>query len=184
MDLHRRRSVHRHLRRVRDRSGGQGYGDLLVLLRTGGHFDPDPDRRSGHRHNHGLHRHRLRAKDLAAAAKHAPGEHLGVSGGRHREADLVHLQGGPGGGTVGRPADAACVSAPLRQSRDMDGPVPFRIRLLQRGLRRDGRLYRSLLLPDLLQRPGRDRPAGDAADRRRRHRFSDLGRHGEASVPA
>ena len=139
MDLPGGRPVHRHLRRVRDGPGGPGHGHLLVLLRAGGDPGADPDGRPGHRHRHGPHRHGLRAKGHAAAAQHAPGEHLGVSAGRHPEADPVHLPGGPGDGADGRPADAPHVPLPLRPARHMDGPVPFRLRLLQRGLRPYGR---------------------------------------------
>ena len=183
VDLHRGRPVHGHLRRVRDRACDPRHGDPLVLLRTGGHIDPDPDRRLGHCHRYGHRCHRLRTKDHAAAAEYASGEHRGVSCGRHPETDLVHLQGGPAGGTPGHLAAAAHVPLPLRPIRDMDGPVPLRVRLLQCGLRRDGRPYRPLFLPDFLQRPGGGSPARDGVDRHRRHWLFDLGRYGETSVP-
>ena len=148
------RPLHRHLRRVRHGPGGPGHGHLLVPLRPGGHSHADPDRWPGHRHRHRSHRHRLRAEDQPPTAEHAPGEHLGPSDGGDPEADPVHLQGGLGGGAFGRSLDAARLFVPLRPIRGMDGPVPFRLRLLQRGLRRDGRPYGALLLPDRLQRSG------------------------------
>ncbi len=130
MDLCRGRSVHRYIRRVRDRPSDSGHCHLLVLLRTGGHISADSAWRSGYRHCQRTHCNHLRAENNTASAKHAPGKHFGISGRRYREADLVCLQIGSIGGTLGHPADAPHVPLPLWSIWNMDGTVPFRIRVL------------------------------------------------------
>ena len=45
------RLVYRDVVSLRDRSGDQGHGDLLVCFRAGRYSDPDPDRRTRDRYS-------------------------------------------------------------------------------------------------------------------------------------
>ncbi|CAN4026725.1 Transcriptional regulator, y4mF family, partial [Dysosmobacter welbionis] len=63
-----RRAVHRHLRHLRDRTGGPGHGAVLVRLRPGGDPHADSDWRHGCGDRGGGHLHAGRAADRAEGA--------------------------------------------------------------------------------------------------------------------